>query len=115
MTYTLWCEECGERVAAYQGETGRNGFTRGREHLENLEAKNEDKSVLWLHSIYHHQRREDVKYSMRVTGGYKDSLDRQVMERVQISNWRGPVRMNRKNEMGGVRVERTEYRRWGGD
>ena len=30
------------------------------------------------------------------------------MERVQISNWRGPVRMNRKNEMGGVRVERTQ-------
>ena len=115
VTYTLWCEECGERVAAYQGETGRNGYTRGREHLENLEAKNEDKSVLWLHSIYHHQRREDVEYSMRVTGGYKDSLDRQVMERVQISNFRGPVRINRKNEMGGVRVERTQYRRWGGD
>ena len=115
VTYSLWCEECGEKVAAYQGETGRNGFTRGREHLESLEAKNEDKSVLWLHSIFHHQRREDVPYSMRVTGGYKDSLDRQVMERVHISNWRGPVRMNRKNEMGGVRVERTEYRRWGGD
>ena len=60
VTYSLWCEECGEKVAAYQGETGRNGFTRGREHLENLEAKNEDKSVLWLHSIFHHQRREDV-------------------------------------------------------
>ena len=42
VTYSLWCEECGEKVAAYQGETGRNGFTRGREHLENLEAKNED-------------------------------------------------------------------------
>ena len=52
---------------------------------------------------------------MRVTGGYKDSLDRQVMERVQISNWRGPIRMNQKNEMGGVMVERTQYRRWGGD
>ena len=115
VTYSLWCEECGEKVAAYQGETGRNGFTRGKEHLDNLEARNEDKSVLWLHSIYHHQRREDIQYSMRVTGGYKDSLDRQVMERVQISNWRGPVRMNRKNEMGGVRVERTQYRIWGGD
>ena len=34
------------------------------------------------------------RMSMRVTGGYKDSLDRQVMERVHISNWRGPVRMN---------------------
>ena len=39
------------------------------------------------------------RMSMRVTGGYKDSLDRQVMERVHISDWRGPVRMNRKNDM----------------
>ena len=46
MTYTLWCEECGERVADYQGETGRNGYTRGKEQLDNIEAKNEDKSVL---------------------------------------------------------------------
>ena len=93
----------------------KNAFTRGKEHLENLEAKNEDKSVLWLHSIHHHQKREDVVYSMRVTGSFKDSLDRQVMERVQISNFRGPVLMNRCNEMGGFRLERTQYRRWGGD
>ena len=39
------------------------------------------------------------------------------MESVQISNFRGPVLMNRRNEMGGVRVERMQhlcsYRRWG--
>ena len=48
-------------------------------------------------------------------GSDLDSLDRQVMERVQISNFRGPVLMNRRNEMGGFRLERTQYRRWGGD
>ena len=115
VTYSLICEECGANIAEYKGETGRNAFTRGKEHLENLEAKNEDKSVLWLHSIHHHQKREDVVYSMRVTGSFKDSLDRQVMERVQISNFRGPVLMNRRNEMDGFRLERTQYRRWGGD
>ena len=35
-----------------------------------------------------------------------------IMERVQISNFPGPVLMNRRNEMGGIR---TRYRRWGGD
>ena len=45
------CEECGVKVAEYKGETGRNGYTRGKEHLEYLAAKNEDNSVLWLHSI----------------------------------------------------------------
>ena len=113
VTYSLWCEECGEEVAAYLGETGRNAYSREVEHLDSLEARNEEKSVLWLHSVYHHQTRGDVRYSMRVTGGYKDALDRQCMEKVQITNFKGPVLMNRKNEMGGVRVERTQYRRWG--
>ena len=113
VTYSLWCEKCGEAVACYKGETGRNRYTRGLEHLDNLEARNEDKSVLWLHSVYHHQSQADIKYSMRVTGVYKDSLDRQVMEKAQIQNFKGAVLMNRRTELGGVRVERTRYRRWG--
>ena len=56
-----------------------------------------------------------VPYSMRVTGTYKDPLDRQIMERIQIQNFKGPVLMNRRSEMGGVRVDRMQYRRWGGD
>ena len=52
---------------------------------------------------------------MKVTGTFNEPLDRQIMERVQISNFKGPVLMNRRNEMGGVRVERMQYRRWGGN
>ena len=72
-----------------------------------------ENSVLWLHSLHHHEGREDVNYTMEVVRHYNEPLDRQIMERVQISNFRGPVLMNRRNEMGGVRVERTQYRRWG--
>ena len=46
---------------------------------------------------------------------FKDALDRQIMERIQIQNFKGPFLMNRRSEMGGVRVERMHYRRWGGD
>ena len=67
VTYTLWCQECRDEVAAYKGATGRN-----------------------------------------------DPLDRQIMEKIQIQNFKGPVLMNRRSEMGGVRVERMQYRRWGG-
>ena len=87
VTYTLWCQECGDEVAAYKGETGRNAYSRGVEHLEHLEANDEDKSVLWLHSVHHHQSRRDVKYSMKVTGAFQDPLDRQIMEKVQIQNF----------------------------
>ena len=111
--YTLWCEECGQEVAAYKGETGRNGYTRGVEHITALESKNEEKSVLWLHSIYHHNRREDVNYHMRVTSSHNCALDRQCTEQVDIAYFGGPVLMNRRTELGGVRVERQRYRRWG--
>ena len=52
---------------------------------------------------------------MKVTGTYNEPLDRQLMERVAISNFKGSHLMNRRNEMGGLRVERMRYRRWGGD
>ena len=115
VTYTIFCEECGIEVAAYIGETGRNGFSRGCEHWDNLDGKDEEKSILWRHSNTDHQAREDIVYTMKVTGGYSEPLDRQLMERIQISNFGGPSLMNRRNEMGGLRVDRTKYRRWGGD
>ena len=42
-------------------------------------------------------------------------MERQVRERVDLSTFKGPVLMNRRNEMGGIRVERQQYRRWGGN
>ena len=114
VTYILWCEECGVEVHRYDGETGRNACERGSEHLSALEARSEERSVLWLHSVNYHNSRVDVPYHMRVTAKYSTPLDRQVAERVSISNYRGTL-MNRRNEMGGVRVERQGYRRWGGD
>ena len=110
--YDLWCDECGVKVCAYKGESGRNGFTRGGEHLDLLDARDEEKSVLWLHSVHHHQSRVDVPYKMRITGTFFDPLDRQIQERVNITNFKGPILMNRRNEMGGVRVERTRHTRW---
>ena len=101
-------------MAIYIGESGRNGYSRGLEHIDNLKTKDEEKSVLWLHCKDYHQSREDVKFTMRVEGAYNEALERQLMERVKISNFGGQVLMNRRNEMGGIRVERTQYRRWGG-
>ena len=115
MVYALICQECGEEVAVYYGETGRNAYSRGREHLEKFSTKDEDNSVLWLHSLHHHQGRVDINYTMEVVNSYNMPLDRQLMERVKISNFKGEVLMNRRTEMGGVRVERTQYRRWGGN
>ena len=48
ITYLLWCEECGIKVVAYKGESGRNGFSRGEEHLDNKATKDEEKSILCI-------------------------------------------------------------------
>ena len=45
---------------------------------------------------------------MEVVKSYNKPLDRQLMERVKISNFKGEILMNIRNEMGGVRVERTQ-------
>ena len=52
---------------------------------------------------------------MKVTGLHTNSLDRQVTERGNIENFKDGILMNRRNEMGGVRLERMQYRRWGGN
>ena len=125
-TYSLTCDECTKahqqnnnnkqiEVVQYKGETGKNGFERGKQHLKYLEKKDTKESVLWLHSLHHHQGREDVQYSMAVTASFREPLDRQIMEKVQISNFKGDILMNRKNELGGALLEREiyKYRRWG--
>ena len=78
----------------------------------NKEALDENKSVLKLHANHHHAGAE-VRFIMKVTGVHNDSLDRQVTEGVNIANFGGGVLMNRRGELGGVRIERQQYRRWG--
>ena len=114
VTYSLICEECGDDVCQYFGESGRNAYTRGAEHLANIQAHDENKSVLKLHSLHHHNGRDNVNFTMKVTGTHTSSLDRQVTERVNIENFHGQILMNRRNELGGVRIDRMQYRRWGG-
>ena len=67
---------------------------------------------LKLHADHHHGV-ADVKFIMKVTGMHNDSLDRQVTEGVNIASFRGDVLMNRRGELGGVRIERQQYRIWG--
>ena len=55
-------------INLYFGESGRNAYSRGKEHFEKKIAKDGDNSVLWLHSIHHHQVLEDVNYNMKIEG-----------------------------------------------
>ena len=50
---------------------------------------------------------------MKVTGTHTSSLDRQVTERVNIENFQGQILMNRRNELGGVRIDRMQMQKMG--
>ena len=71
-----------------------------------MDAQDENRSILKLHANHHHGG-ADVRFI------HNDSLDRQVTEGVNIANFGGEVLMNRRGELGGVRIERQQYRRWG--
>ena len=73
------CKRCNER---YIGETARNGFTRGREHIRGIIKKRND-SVFHLHNIENHNGSGRVSdFEMKVAKVYSgDATKRQVPER----------------------------------
>ena len=85
------------------GETARNGFVRGKEHLKGME-KRDDESVLIQHVREWHQSDFATppchQFKMSVTQCHDTPLDRLVTEAVKISQSTQPV-MNRKR---GYRV-----------
>ena len=52
---------------------------------------------------------------MMVKRAYREPLDRQLGEKVNICKFKGDILMNRKTELGGAVVEREafNYRKWG--
>ena len=83
VTYEIECGLCeGTDKSIYIGETARNLFTRGKEHVSKYEGGKEG-SFLLKHQLEKHEGRAAV-YSSRVTGCYMDCLSRQVAEGVNI-------------------------------
>ena len=72
--YRWICVTCQNKNVSkiYEGETGRSGRTRFREHLRDLE-KERPKSVLFKHKISDHKS-ESVQFKFEVTGKFKDAL-----------------------------------------
>ena len=80
-TYKIECRECHQ---TYIGETARGTYTRGKEHIRDMDSK-KDGSVLWKHAKNMHDGLIP-DFTCRVTGVYqKDSLLRQVSEAVMIN------------------------------
>ena len=96
VTYEVKCKKCDH---LYIGETGRNAYTRGLEHIEGMKNKNEE-SVLHKHNIENHEGNlTSTDFVMVVTGTFGgDATKRQIAEATKIRYAQGPSLMNRKDE-----------------
>ena len=96
--YRIECEECPKSnlTAAYEGETGRNGYTRGLEHLAGLSSEKED-NPLWKHCQIQHSGVK-VAFKMICLKSFKTAFIRQVNEGVRIAYCNADICMNSKAE-----------------
>jgi hypothetical protein len=100
VTYEIKCNGCDSE---YIGETA---YTRGVEHLQALEKKNE-RSVLWRHCEEKHDN-EIQEFKMNVTGMYNnDAMARQIAESVRISKVPEAKLMNTREEWNFFQLPRA--------
>ena len=102
--YEMECDLCKEMAeensnpaakTTYIGETSRNLFSRGKEHLYKYEKKDSD-SFMATHQAEEHQQ-QPAEFTAKVTGSYRDCLTRQVAEGVAIRRCKTRV-LNSKSE-----------------
>ena len=102
--YTTKCEEC-EEVVMYVGESGRNAYTRGLDHVRDYKGRRND-SHMWKHAEERHGGRMDVSYSMKVQKVFRDPLTRQVNEAVRMTRCEANTVLNSKSEWHGPAMVR---------
>ena len=116
------CESEG-KLSHYEGETGRNPYSRVVEHISDLKNKKED-SPLWKHCVLQHNSVIQQFY-MKTLSSYNSCLQRQTNEAVRITNSKATTLMNSKSEFHqapimrvavfrGMELEQGEERRPGG-
>ena len=81
------CVECTEKgiEKVYYGESSRNAYSQGEEHLDEYLRKTKD-SVLWRHCRLDHDSKIQ-NFTMSVIGIFRrDAMLRQVSEAVVLGN-----------------------------
>ena len=104
VNYEISCLGCGE--GRYHGETSKNGFTRGKKHLQELDGGSAS-SVMLRHCRERHSG-EIQDFQMDITGIYKnDAMLRQISEAVRINNTPQEQLINNRTEWNYVQFPRV--------
>ena len=106
--YSLICKLCDSRgiLKTYEGETCRNIFLRGKEHLRSYKTNNQN-SVMRKHVIDEHATEcENVDFQIKVRGTFQTPLSRIINEGIRIKNIHPKDLLNSKNEHFGLSIAR---------
>ena len=101
ITYQWRCNSCTSegKTAVYCGESARSLWDRTEEHLAALKGR-QGSSFLWKHWSTHHEAEETPNFSVKLTGRYRTSAERQIREALEIDSYRMHQLMNSKKEYG---------------
>ena len=101
------CEASGA-LAEYQGESGRNMFTRGKEHLREFFG-GVSSNCMVIHSKTHHQGSKQLSYRMEPSGTFRTPLDRQLDESLRLKYSNGSIVLNSGSEWRGDPIPRASF------
>ena len=105
--YRIQCKIClkAGRKAIYEGESGRNAYSRGLEHQADLRNE-DDESPLWKHCTLEHSG-EKVEFVIKALIGFNSCLEMQVNEAVRVTDSRANVILNSKNKFHQAPIVRV--------
>ena len=89
------CKQAG-RLSLYDGESGSNCYTRGKQHEDGLRLEDEE-NPLWKHCLVEHEGRK-AEFSMKQTNVFRSCLVRQVNKAVRIEMSTADCVMNSRSE-----------------
>ena len=109
--YSIYCVLCKDRGIErhYIGESSRSSFLRQRDHQRQLRNKNKGSVMLKHISNEHKDEEDDVHFQMKIIGKFKDAMNRQIRESLEIRNKNPSVLLNSKSEFYGPCVKRKIY------
>ena len=104
----LSCQATGSS-SCYEGESGRNGYTRGLEHLEAIRT-NSKSNPLSTHQAQFH-RGKAPRFRMTILKTFRDSLSRQIEEAKRIEESAGTctLTMNSRSEWRSTQLPQVGF------
>ena len=105
------CEDSGKKVV-YFGESGQNGYSRGRKHLQDFKS-GMTSHCMTIHMKVHHPNlpRSASYFKMIPVKSFRSPLERQVSEALSINNAEVDLVMNSGSEWRCGRLPRAAVTR----